>query len=99
MRWHLTSESYRSPYEGQAFHSPMDEGSSNIEDLIQKLDSENMIGCTESFVSDIEKGFSVVHEEHLPWLTNLKSREWAGVLCLGMGGSAAGGDFLGDQGI
>ena len=72
----------------------MDEGASNIEDLIQKLDSENMIGCTESFVSDIEKGFSVVHEEHLPWLMNLKSREWAGVLCLGMGGSAAGGDFL-----
>ena len=66
----------------------------NIDDLIQQLDSEGMIGFTESFVSDIEKGYSVVNEKYLPWLSELKSTEWSGVLCFGMGGSAAGGDFL-----
>lgn len=66
----------------------------NINDLIQQLDSEGMIGFTESFVSDIEKGLSVVNESHLPWLNDLKSIAWKGVLCFGMGGSAAGGDFL-----
>ncbi len=72
----------------------MDDDASSIDDLIKKLDSENMIGCTESFVSDLEKGFTVVNEQHLPWLVNLKQKKWSGILCLGMGGSAAGGDFL-----
>ncbi|DAC42802.1 MAG TPA: hypothetical protein D7I00_00545, partial [Candidatus Poseidoniales archaeon] len=66
----------------------------NIDDLIPQLDSEGMIGYTESFVSDIEKGIAVVNDEHLPWMKDLTSTEWSGVLCLGMGGSAAGGDFL-----
>ena len=66
----------------------------NIDDLIPQLDSEGMIGYTESFVSDIEKGIAVVNDEHLPWMMDLASTEWGGVLCLGMGGSAAGGDFL-----
>ena len=38
----------------------------DIDALCQQLDSEGMIGFVESFVSDIEKGFSVVNEEHLP---------------------------------
>ncbi|MGA0380420.1 MAG: hypothetical protein ACO3NJ_06430, partial [Candidatus Poseidoniaceae archaeon] len=66
----------------------------SIEDLSQQLDSEGMIGFTQSFVSDIENGLSVVNDTHLPWLNELKIRDWKGVLCFGMGGSAAGGDFL-----
>ena len=66
----------------------------NIDDLIPLLDSEGMIGYTESFVSDIEKGIAVVNDEHLPWMMDLASTEWGGVLCLGRGGSAAGGEFL-----
>ena len=66
----------------------------DIDALCQQLDSEGMIGFVESFVSDIEKGFSVVNEEHLPWLHDVKETQWKGVLCFGMGGSAAGGDFL-----
>ena len=66
----------------------------NIGDLCQQLDTEGMIGFTESFVSDIEAGFSAVNEEHLPWLAGIKMGNWKGVLCFGMGGSAAGGDFL-----
>jgi glucose/mannose-6-phosphate isomerase len=66
----------------------------SIDDLSQQLDSEGMIGFTQSFVSDLERGFSAVDEKHLPWLQQLKSNDWNGVLCFGMGGSAAGGDFL-----
>ena len=66
----------------------------DIDALCQQLDSEGMIGFVESFVSDIEKGISVVNEEHLPWLHDVKETQWKGVLCFGMGGSAAGGDFL-----
>ena len=66
----------------------------DIDALCQQLDSEGMIGFVESFVSDIEAGFSAVNEEHLPWLAGIKMGNWKGVLCLGMGGSAAGGDFL-----
>ena len=66
----------------------------SIDDLSQQLDSEGMIGFTQSFVSDLEHGFSAVDEKHLPWLQQLKSNDWNGVLCFGMGGSAAGGDFL-----
>ena len=66
----------------------------NIDELCQQLDTEDMIGFTESFVSDLEIGFSVVTEERLSWLHSIQSRNWKGVLCFGMGGSAAGGDFL-----
>ena len=66
----------------------------NIDDLSRRLDSEGMIGFTQSFVSDLELGFSAVDEQHLPWLQQVKSNVWNGVLCFGMGGSAAGGDFL-----
>lgn len=66
----------------------------NIEELSQQLDSEGMMGFTQSFVSDVENGFSAVSEKHLPWLEQVKASEWKGVLCFGMGGSAAGGDFL-----
>jgi len=66
----------------------------NIDELSQQLDSEGMMGFTQSFVSDVENGFSAVNEKHLPWLEQLKASEWKGVLCFGMGGSAAGGDFL-----
>ena len=66
----------------------------NIGELCQQLDTEDMIGFTESFVSDLEIGFSVVNEERLSWLPSIQSSNWKGVLCFGMGGSAAGGDFL-----
>lgn len=66
----------------------------DIDTLCQQLDSQGMIGFTESFVADIEKGFSVVNQEHLAWLADVKQNHWEGVLCFGMGGSAAGGDFL-----
>ncbi len=61
--------------------------------LATALDKEDMIGFTRSFVNDIRKGREVVNSELLPWLDELDTG-WSGVLCLGMGGSAAGGDFL-----
>ena len=94
MIWHLTTLIHRSAYEGQTFHTTMGDETLNIGELCQQLDTEDMIGFTESFVSDLEIGFSVVTEERLSWLPAIKTRNWKGVLCFGMGGSAAGGDFL-----
>ena len=61
--------------------------------LAEALDSEDMIGFTKSFVTDLEKGQNVVKDELMPWLSKLR-HGWEGVLFLGMGGSAAGGDFI-----
>ena len=57
-------------------------------------DSEDMIGLTRSFVNDIRTGFSMLNNGLIPWLDEVSKQPWKGVLCLGMGGSAAGGDFL-----
>ena len=63
-------------------------------DLAERFDSEGMVGFTRSFHNDLRDGFSSVNSERYPWLDDLKKAPWSGVLCLGMGGSAAGGDFL-----
>lgn len=70
--------------------SDMEEG---IIRLATALDKEDMIGFTRSFVEDIRRGREAVNRELLPWLDELDTG-WTGVMCLGMGGSAAGGDFL-----
>ena len=61
--------------------------------LATALDKQDMIKFTRSFVQDIHVGRESVNRELLPWLDELDTG-WTGVLCLGMGGSAAGGDFL-----
>ena len=72
----------------------MDEDSVDIESLLKALDSQGMTGFTQAFFTDFENGMAAVNLEHLPWLSELQNQSWNGVLCLGMGGSAAGGDFL-----
>ncbi len=61
--------------------------------LATALDSEDMIGYTRKFADDLEDGQECVREELLPWLSTIR-KNWSGVLFLGMGGSAAGGDFI-----
>lgn len=61
--------------------------------LATALDEQDMIGFTRLFVEDIKKGRDAVNRELLPWIEQV-DKGWTGVLCLGMGGSAAGGDFL-----
>ena len=70
--------------------SEMDEG---IIRLANALDTEDMIGFTRAFVEDFKTGRNCVNRELLPWIEDI-DKGWTGVLCLGMGGSAAGGDFL-----
>lgn len=62
--------------------------------LFQQLDTEGMASFTRSFVHDLRSGFEAVSHERFPWIAPLRSTSWQSVLCLGMGGSAAGGDFL-----
>ena len=63
-------------------------------DLAARYDNEGMVGFTQRFHEDLRRGFEAVNETRFPWLSELKQAPWSGVLCLGMGGSAAGGDFL-----
>ena len=66
----------------------------NIHDLAKELDGEDMIGFTRSFVGDIRSGLEEISSPRYDWIEDLAKQEWSGVLALGMGGSAAGGDFL-----
>ena len=59
----------------------------DMTELLSKHDSGNMADLTRSFVEDFE---TAIGQE-----TGLSSdTDWSGVLCLGMGGSGAGGRFL-----
>lgn len=66
----------------------------DLHELATTLDTEDMIGFTRLFVEDIRGGFRSVNLERYPWMEEIGNTEWKGVLALGMGGSAAGGDFL-----
>ena len=68
--------------------------SEGIVRLAEALDDQNMIGHTRSFVEDIENGLDIMKRNLLPWMNYVAETQWQGVLCLGMGGSGAGGDFL-----
>ncbi|MBT61016.1 MAG: hypothetical protein CMA63_05645 [Euryarchaeota archaeon] len=63
-------------------------------ELAEALDNGGMVGFVRAFVEDLRSGLAHVTPEHFPWLTDLAAKKWNGILCLGMGGSAAGGDFL-----
>ncbi len=55
--------------------------------IADELDPQNMIGFTRKFIDDFETSISRVIDIN-------SDQDWAGVLCLGMGGSGAGGMFL-----
>ena len=55
--------------------------------LLKEYDKRDMAGFTRCFVQDFENAISAeigIEED----------RDWSGIICLGMGGSAAGGMFL-----
>lgn len=59
----------------------------DIEGLVKELDSLDMVGYTRKFIDDFELAIS--NEIKID-----EDKDWSGVLCLGMGGSGAGGMFL-----
>ena len=59
----------------------------NFEELLSELDHRNMAGFTSKFVDDLSASMSTE-------LDMIEDSDWNGVLCLGMGGSGAGGLFL-----
>ena len=59
----------------------------NFEELLSELDRRNMAGFTRKFVDDLSASMSTE-------LDMVEDSDWNGVLCLGMGGSGAGGLFL-----
>ncbi|MCH1539824.1 MAG: SIS domain-containing protein [Candidatus Poseidonia sp.] len=63
-------------------------------DLAEQLDHQGMVGYVQRFVEDMRQGFTAIQDDTMPWLEEIRRQHWNGVLCIGMGGSAAGGDFL-----
>lgn len=66
----------------------------SLVELADALDNGGMIGYTRAFVQDFRQGLNHVSFERFDWMNQLANKKWAGILCLGMGGSAAGGEFL-----
>jgi len=60
---------------------------SNMSSLLSKLDISDMAGFTRRFVDDFEAAMAMDVGIEL-------DSDWSGVICLGMGGSGAGGRFL-----
>jgi len=59
----------------------------DLQKIADELDSQGMIEFTRNFINDFETSISRVIDID-------SDQDWAGVLCLGMGGSGAGGMFL-----
>lgn len=64
--------------------------------LEASLDSEGMLGFVRGFANDCAAAFNRMEPTHHPWLEELATRDFSDWLCVGMGGSAAGGAFLSD---
>tara|TARA_Y100000746_G_C15428403_1_gene417441 strand:- start:329 stop:1372 length:1044 start_codon:yes stop_codon:yes gene_type:complete len=59
----------------------------DLQELAKELDSRDMVGYTRKFMDNFELAIS----KNIDIDTDI---DWSGVLCLGMGGSGAGGMFL-----
>ena len=59
----------------------------DMDELLKNLDHRDMAGYTRNFIDDFEQAIN--SKLDIP-----KDTDWSGVLCLGMGGSGAGGMYL-----
>jgi len=59
----------------------------DFNDLLSTFDKRDMAGFTRKFVDDLRSSMSIEVDIR-------EDNDWSGVLCLGMGGSGAGGLFL-----
>lgn len=66
----------------------------SLADLAKALDNQGIVDLTRAFVNDLRSGVAHATPEHFPWMNEIGKAKWSGILCLGMGGSAAGGDFI-----
>ena len=59
--------------------------------LSEELDASGMLGHLRNFPQDLARAWKAAEE----WdLSAIENQQFSGVICLGMGGSASGGDFL-----
>ena len=65
-----------------------------ISELAEKLDSDKMLDSLRSFVDDLVQSFTQFDFDVPEWMDEIGSTHWEGILCLGMGGSGAAGNFL-----
>ena len=65
-----------------------------VRNLIKDLDSEDMLTHLRNFPRDLENWLIRKNYDEYTWTENIVSKAWKGIICIGMGGSAAGGMFL-----
>ena len=59
--------------------------------LAEELDASGMLGHLRNFPQDLARAWKAAEE----WdLSAIENQQFSGIICLGMGGSASGGDFL-----
>ena len=59
--------------------------------LAEEFDASGMLGHLRNFPQDLARAWKAAEE----WdLSAIENQQFSGVICLGMGGSASGGDFL-----
>ena len=63
----------------------------SLGELAADLDASDMLGHIRNFPADLANAWDAA--ESWP-LSELENRLFSGVICLGMGGSASGGDLL-----
>lgn len=66
----------------------------DFEEMANSLDSDKMLDSLREFVNDLLRAFTQFDFEYPEWIEEIGSKKWDGILCLGMGGSGAGGKFL-----
>ncbi|MDG1556619.1 MAG: hypothetical protein P8Q98_02345, partial [Candidatus Poseidoniaceae archaeon] len=57
----------------------------SLVELAHALDNGGMIGYTRAFVQDFRQGLNHVSLKRFDWINELANKNWAGILCLGMG--------------
>ena len=68
--------------------------SHRVRTLIKDLDTENMLGHLRNFPRDLENWLLRKNYDEYEWCEDIISKAWKGIVCIGMGGSAAGGMYL-----
>ena len=54
---------------------------SNINELVQSLDSDGMLDSLRSFVDDLVRAFTQFDFEIPTWIDEVGSTKWDGILC------------------
>lgn len=68
--------------------------SESLSERVERLDTQKMIEALNCFSDDLRNAFARFDTDQPEWLNDIRALHPTGILCLGMGGSGAGGRSL-----